>query len=235
MRRIFLALFFVTLSFTSPAEVRTIVDQIHQCQQSKVDTRLEQAILLQEMIQIHEQSLVSWNANTVIQFYDKMNASNWEAVKENCKEFSFDIFMLVATSKKSLFPLLTEKGFPLNESFQIRLNDIHKKIIYDLSYELIKTTRVDYRPYRWLLEISKHPDFIHLPMEVINICRNQVNQKINRYLNFVDHPTCNGLSYWLNGNLEGTLKGEWVKKIYFAKPIALINFLKFYPIILLIT
>ena len=112
MRTVFFIFCFLAFSFASLAEestivslkeVHTIVDTMKQCQRSGLDTSLEQGILLQEILQVHDHSIVSWNANSVIQFYEKMSEKDWELLKRNCREFSFDIFILSATQKSHFF------------------------------------------------------------------------------------------------------------------------------------
>ena len=159
-------------------------------------------------------------------YYEGLKLSNWEILKKNCPSTALDLFFIHATIKNDFFSILTSKGYPLNEFNKYPLNKIHQKILKTYAEKKLarykcgvpkKSTRIDLRALSTFKHLFAHPDMPRVKMSTINLCRNEVNKKIKKFLQFKDRSRCNGMSYFLNGNLEGTFKGEWVKKDLFCE------------------
>ena len=202
------------------------------CESRKLEIKEMEDLLNEETNTVYYQKYITDQSKELIQFYEHIGDNKWWEIKYNCPQISFNLFMLsmakqaINNGPRYLFTILTAKGFPLGQSHELTLSSAHQEIFNQFTGRYInhhnctipnKSTRADSHVVSIIREITAHPDYKRHNMSEIYTCVEEVEKRINKYLQFKNNPTCNGFSYLINGNLGGTQKGDWVEKDLFCE------------------
>ena len=232
MQKILIISIFLVLALPKSAFSISPLRVLKLCESKSFTLEEMDDLLSEETNSVYYQKHLSNQSKELIQYYEQLPENKWWKLKYNCPQISFNLFMLsvaknaISNKPGYLFKILTAKGFPLGQSHKVALSPVHRDIFHQFTGRYIndyhcaipnKTTRANTQVISIIKEITAHPDYKRHHMSEIYTCVREVEKRINKYLEFKNNSTCNGFSYILNGNLEGTQKGDWVEKDLFCE------------------